>query len=127
MSYANAGNLDTYIASRHSSSPSLSLHPLEHPSDDEPSPEELKRRLRERRKSRSAGGGAGGPAQAGGPRGGDARAVMLLGLEEVASLFGDIVHGLHFLVSSHRCAVWGFELNGASSHGSIRMGSCIWI
>lgn len=100
MSYANAGNLDTYIASRHSSSPSLSLHPLDHPSDGEgPSPEELKRRLRERRKSRSAGRPAAAAAAASAPRA-DARAVMLLGIEEVASLFGDIVNGLHFLVSS---------------------------
>lgn len=103
MSYANAGNLDTYIASRHSTSPSLSLHPIDHSSSDEPSPEELKRRLRERRKSRTATATA---ATEGLPRPevgrGDGRAVMLLGIEEIASLFSDVVNGLHFLVSSFR-------------------------
>ena len=99
MSYANSGNLDTYIASRHSASPSLSLHPLDGTSDDEPSPEELKRRLRERRKSRSAVEGNGGAMPKMNIPRGDARAVLLLGMEEIASLFGDIVNGLHFLVS----------------------------
>lgn len=96
MAYANSGNLDTYIASRHSSAPSLSLQ-QDHSSDEEPTPEELKRRLRERRKSRTAATGDTLPRPEMGR--GDARAVMLFGIEEIASLFGDVVNGLHFLVS----------------------------
>lgn len=109
MSYANAGNLDDFIKSRCSTAggEDMSLHPYV---DDEISPEELKRRVRERRKSvkRSISERAGvvgdlaaAMAAAAGVRrrSGDARAVMLLGTEKIASLFGDVVNGLHFLVS----------------------------
>lgn len=97
MSYANAGNLDDFIKSRCSTSggETLSLHPVN--SDEDVSPEELKRRVRERRKSARSASEAGISKAKGGKRV-DARAVMLLGAGEIASLFGDVVNGLHFLV-----------------------------
>jgi hypothetical protein len=100
MSYANAGNLDDFIKSRCSSAgEDLSIHPVN--SDEEISPAELKRRVRERRKSaRSATeAGVARASVAAERKRSDGRAVMLLGIEEIASLFGDVVNGLHFLVS----------------------------
>ncbi len=109
MMYANAGNLDTYISHRRSSSKHLSLDPT--PNDpptplsrDEqieskdsesymPTAEELKRRFRQRKASMRAGMGREEVF-------GESRGVMLLSREDLASLFGDIVAGLAFLVSS---------------------------
>jgi hypothetical protein len=115
MSYANAGNLDEFIKSRCATSDdALSLHPVN--SDDDISPEELKRRVRERRKSaRSASEAAGGrvlPNVRAGKRA-DARAVMLFGAGEIASLFGDVVNGLHFLVGP----VWSLVESSADCGG----------
>ncbi|KAJ9100943.1 hypothetical protein QFC19_005339 [Naganishia cerealis] len=107
MSYANAGNLDDFVKSRCSTAgDNLSIHPVQQ--DEEISPEEMKRRIRERRKSARSISEAGNKAefnnnlakeQARRKRG-DARAVMLLGTEEIASLFGDVVNGLHYLHSN---------------------------
>lgn len=100
MSYANAGNLDDFIKSRCSSAgEDLSIHPVN--SDEEISPAELKRRVRERRKSARSvtEAGVARASVAAERKRSDGRAVMLLGIEEIASLFADVVNGLHFLVS----------------------------
>lgn len=107
MSYANAGNLDDFIKSRCATAgEDLSIHPVDE--DEEVSPEELKRRVRERRKSARSMSEAGNRAEFSSSfaaeqtrrKKSDARAVMLLGTEEIASLFGDVVNGLHYLVSA---------------------------
>ncbi|KAJ9116384.1 hypothetical protein QFC22_004825 [Naganishia vaughanmartiniae] len=107
MSYANAGNLDDFIKSRCSTAgEDLSIHPIE--PDEEIPPEELKRRIRERRKSARSISEAGNKAEFSSiyaaeqarRKKSDARAVMLLGTGEIASLFGDVVNGLHYLHSN---------------------------
>ncbi|KAJ9099286.1 hypothetical protein QFC21_004167 [Naganishia friedmannii] len=104
MSYANAGNLDDFIKSRCSTAgEDLSIHPVDE--DEEITPEEMKRRIRERRKSARSMSEAGNTAEFSNNLAAeqarrkkhDARAVMLLGTEEIASLFGDVVNGLHYL------------------------------
>lgn len=73
--------------------------------EEVPSPEERKRRHKARRTSARLAEGDGAKARANaraafnrGHSYEDARAIFLLGLHEVESLFGDVVAGLDFLV-----------------------------
>jgi len=96
MMYATAGNLDTFIQARcSSSSPTAALHP------DGDSFAALSKAERikafKRRRSSMAGDKASPPVEASEHRG-----VLLLGKEEIGKLFGDVVDGLAFLVSQAR-------------------------
>lgn len=109
MMYANYGNLDTFVAARCSSPGQESLDMMRSPpsgSSTPPDAEELKRRFKARRmSSKRAEEGREvrnsmnkEKGERNGIRGEDERAIFLLGLHEVESLFGDVVAGLEFLV-----------------------------
>jgi hypothetical protein len=88
MMYATAGNLDTFLLARsHSIQPSTSAHDI----GDSESLGQLPRaeRIKAFKKRRASGIG----------RQEENRGVLMLGVNEVLSLFGDIVEGLAFLVS----------------------------
>lgn len=100
------------------------------------SPEERKRRHRARRTSARLAEGDGvdarRTARASFQRNQsyeDARAIFLLGLHEIESLFGDVVAGLDFLV--RRDLVSQSDRFTEALHillvGSTRIQSCIWI
>lgn len=97
MMYATAGNLDTYLLTRsHSPNPSGADLTAGNIADAEslgqlPKAERIKA-FKQRRQSSSAGGGGRRKRE-------ENRGVMMLGLEEIGKLFGDVVEGLAFLVS----------------------------
>ena len=96
MMYANAGNLDTFLLARsHSAQPGSShLDPADNIDGQTlgqlPKEERIKA-FKTRRLS----------ARVMGSKREEMRAVLLLGLEEVLQLFGDVVEGLAFLVRSN--------------------------
>lgn len=97
--YANAGNVDSYIASRLSVSDDVEDHTVNGEGEADPenlSAAERKKQFKKRRLSNKAesANGQGIPK----PRF-DARGVLLLSREELDSIFGDVVEGLQFLVS----------------------------
>lgn len=108
MMYATAGNLDTYLLTRsHSPNPAgQSELSAGHIADADslgqlPKAERIKA-FKKRRQSSSAGQGPGGRGQAGRRKREENRGVLMLGLEEIGKLFGDVVEGLAFLASLHR-------------------------
>lgn len=104
MMYATAGNLDTYLLNR-SNSPNPGVADLSagNIADAEslgqlPKEERIKA-FKKRRQSSSAGTAGAGPRR----KREENRAVLMLGLEEIGKLFGDVVEGLAFLVSTRLC------------------------
>jgi len=97
MMYATAGNLDTYLITRaHSPNPDSSDLTAGGLADGDslghlPRAERIKA-FKQRRQSSVGGAGARRKRE-------ETRAVLLLGLEEIGKLFGDVVEGLAFLVS----------------------------
>jgi len=94
MMYATAGNLDTFLLARsHSAVPARSDLSADDVADGD-SIGQLPRteRIKAFKKRRMSGIGNGQKRE-------ETRAVMLLGLDEVIQLFGDVVKGLAFLVS----------------------------
>jgi hypothetical protein len=92
--YANLGNVDTYIAARHSVPDDGQVFDTSGEINGEAEPltaEERKRLFKRRRLSSVTGAGNNFTRH-------DLRGVMLLSRSEIASLFGDIVEGLAFLV-----------------------------
>ncbi|WVN87400.1 uncharacterized protein L203_102579 [Cryptococcus depauperatus CBS 7841] len=104
MMYANAGNLDHFIVSRSYSSPwtevsAGNIHDAE--SIDKLPKEERIKAFKQRRQSLVTKRGENGYGKIygmGGKRQ-ENRGVMLLGLDEIMQLFGDVVEGLTFLHS----------------------------
>jgi hypothetical protein len=101
MMYATAGNLDTYLITRaHSPNPGASDLTASGLADGEslgqlPREERIKA-FKKRRQSSSTGVGAGGTGTR--KKREETRGVLLLGVEEIGKLFGDVVEGLAFLV-----------------------------
>lgn len=100
--YATAGNLDTYLLTRsHSPNPTNPLdisggNIADADSLGQLPKEERIKAFKKRRQSSSAGqGGKRGKRE-------ETRGVLMLGLEEIGKLFGDIVEGLAFLVGLSR-------------------------
>lgn len=94
MMYANAGNIDAYIAARCSSGgPLKDQGDLDRPMTSEERKKLFKRRLAGNKKGETL------PGRSPTASNGDIRGIMLLGREEIESLFGDIVEGLAYLVS----------------------------
>lgn len=100
MMYATAGNLDTYLITRaHSSNPTASDLTASGLADGEslgqlPREERIKAFKKRRQSSTGAGAGIAG----GRKKREETRGVLLLGVEEIGKLFGDVVEGLAFLV-----------------------------
>jgi hypothetical protein len=97
--YATAGNLDTFLLTRsHSTQPArpdLSAGDIADAESIGQLPrEERIKAFKKRRQSSVVAGGSGSRRKRE-----ETRAVLLLGLEEVGKLFGDVVEGLAFLVS----------------------------
>lgn len=100
--YATAGNLDTYLLNR-SNSPNPGGQDLSagNIADAEslgqlPKEERIKA-FKKRRQSSTATAGPGGAGVR--RKREENRGVLMLGLEEIGKLFGDVVEGLAFLVS----------------------------
>jgi hypothetical protein len=97
MMYATAGNLDTYLITRaHSPNPDASDLTARGLADGDslgqlPRAERIKA-FKQRRQSSVGGTGARKKRE-------ETRGVLLLGVEEIGKLFGDVVEGLAFLVS----------------------------
>jgi hypothetical protein len=93
MMYATAGNLDTFLLTRsHATQPArpdLSAGDIADAESIGQLPKE--ERIKAFKKRRQSRGGANAKRE-------ETRGVLLLNLEEVTSLFGDIVEGLAFLV-----------------------------
>jgi hypothetical protein len=89
MMYATAGNLDTFLQNRTHSTSSTAEELGDGGSIGGLPRQERIKAFKKRRQSRSEGVGEKG----------EMRGVMMLGLEEVVKLFGDVVEGLAFLVS----------------------------
>jgi hypothetical protein len=99
MMYATAGNLDSFLLNRaHAQVSSTAEEVGDGGSIGGLPKEERIKAFKKRRQSRSEGVGVG--VGVGGRGGGEMRGVMMLGLEEVITLFGAIVDGLAFLVRS---------------------------
>lgn len=96
MMFATAGNLDTYLLTRsHSPNPTSTDLSASNIADAEslgqlPKEERIKAFKKRRQSSSAAGGGRRKPQEN--------RGVLMLGLEEIGKLFGDVVEGLAFLV-----------------------------
>jgi len=96
MMYATAGNLDTYLITRaHSPNPTASDLTASGLADGEslgqlPKAERIKA-FKKRRQSSAGGAGSKRRRE-------ETRGVLLLGVEEIGKLFGDVVEGLAFLV-----------------------------
>ena len=100
MMYATAANLDTFLLARSHSAQPGSSH--SEPADDidgqtlgQLPKEERIKAFKTRRLS----------ARGMGSKREETRAVLLLGLDEVLQLFGDVVEGLAFLVRSRRLSI----------------------
>ena len=95
MMYATAGNLDTFLITRaHSTQPSREERSAGGIADAESLGQLPKaERIKAFKKRRQSGLGNNAKRE-------ENRAVLLLGLEEILKLFGDVVEGLAFLVSS---------------------------
>jgi hypothetical protein len=97
MMYATAGNLDTYLITRaHSPNPTASDLTASGLADGDslgqlPKAERIKA-FKKRRQSSVGGTGTRKKRE-------ETRGVLLLGVEEIGKLFGDVVEGLAFLVS----------------------------
>ena len=97
MMYATAGNLDTYLITRaHSPNPDASDLTARGLADGDslgqlPRAERIKA-FKQRRQSSVGAAGARKKRE-------ETRGVLLLGVEEIGKLFGDVVEGLAFLVS----------------------------
>lgn len=97
MMYATAGNLDTFLLTRsHSPETARTDVSAEDLADAEslgqlPKGERIKA-FKKRRMSKG-----------GNSKKEENRGVLMLGLEELVKLFGDVVEGLAFLVSTHLC------------------------
>jgi hypothetical protein len=100
MMYATAGNLDTYLITRaHSPNPTASDLTASGLADGDslgqlPRAERIKA-FKQRRQSSTGGAGTRKKRE-------ETRGVLLLGVEEIGKLFGDVVEGLAFLV----CQFW---------------------
>lgn len=94
MMYATAGNLDTFLLTRsHSTQPArpdLSAGDIADADSLDQLPREERIKAFKKRRQSSAGGAK--------RKREETRGVLLLGLEEVGKLFGDVVEGLAFLV-----------------------------
>jgi hypothetical protein len=103
MMYATGGNLDTYLITRaHSPNPTASDLTAGGLADgdslDQLPREERIKAFKKRRQSSISGTGTGsGPGVR--KKREETRGVLLLGVEEIGKLFGDVVEGLAFLVS----------------------------
>jgi hypothetical protein len=99
MMFATAGNLDSYLLSRaHSPDPTAQKATAEQLADADslgqlPKAERIKA-FKLRRQSSNAGAGSGARRKREENRG-----VLMLGVEEIGKLFGDVVEGLAFLVN----------------------------
>jgi hypothetical protein len=97
MMYATAGNLDTFLLTRsHATQPArpdLSAGDIADAESIGQLPKE--ERIKAFKKRRQSRGGGNAKRE-------ETRGVLLLNLEEVTSLFGDVVEGLAFLVGSRR-------------------------
>lgn len=104
MMYATAGNLDTYLLTRsHSPNPAgatdLSAgHIADADSLSQLPKEERIKAFKQRRQSNVGQGQGQGQGQGGRRKREENRGVLMLGLEEIGKLFGDVVEGLAFLV-----------------------------
>jgi hypothetical protein len=116
MMYASAGNLDTYLLNRAYSIESdrtdltggdigdaESLGQL--PKEERIKAFKRRRKSSVRERERAGGGGRVLPK-------GETRGVLLLGLEEILKLFGDIIEGLAFLVSEIRSVFLDHQPDG---------------
>jgi hypothetical protein len=108
MMYATAGNLDAFLLNRSYADPSQPPQSAADVGDAEnidllPKAERIKA-FKRRRQSGNHG------------RRGETRGVLLLGLDEILKLFGDVVSGLAFLVRSlwDSCQRLAFQLHPAS-------------
>lgn len=96
MMFATAGNLDSYLLTRaHSPNPTAKDLTADELADAEslgqlPRAERIKA-FKKRRQSSNAGNGAWRKRE-------ENRGVLMLGVEEIGKLFGDVVEGLAFLV-----------------------------
>jgi len=98
--YATAGNLDTYLITRaHFPNPTASDLTASGLADGE-SLGQLPReeRIKAFKKRRQSSTGAGVGITGGRKKREETRGVLLLGVEEIGKLFGDVVEGLAFLV-----------------------------
>jgi len=98
--YATAGNLDTYLITRaHSPNPTASDLTASGLADGE-SLGQLPReeRIKAFKKRRQSNTGAAVGSAGGRKKREETRGVLLLGVEEIGKLFGDVVEGLAFLV-----------------------------
>jgi hypothetical protein len=128
--YATAGNLDTYLITRaHSPNPATSDLTASGLADGEslgqlPREERIKA-FKKRRQSSSTGVGPGGTGTR--KKREETRGVLLLGVEEIGKLFGDVVEGLAFLVrqSIHPVTTYTDEISmpiqSCTSTSSARM------
>lgn len=118
--YATAGNLDTYLLNR-SNSPNpggqdLSAGNIADAESLGQLPKEERIKAFKKRRQSSSAGAAGG---AGRRKREENRAVLMLGLEEIGKLFGDVVEGLAFLVSGIiGSQAAGSLLNGLHQHAN---------
>lgn len=102
MMYATAGNLDTYLLTRsHSPNPAgpndLSAGHIADADSLGQLPREERIKAFKKRRQSSVGQGQ-GQGQGGRRKREENRGVLMLGLEEIGKLFGDVVEGLAFLV-----------------------------
>lgn len=113
MMYATAGNLDTYLITRaHSPNPTASDLTASGLADGDslgqlPKAERIKA-FKKRRQSSVGGAGIRKKRE-------ETRAVLLLGVEEIGKLFGDVVEGLAFLVRLFRLTCSGLNKKHANS------------